>query len=204
MLAFGLHFAAKVVIASESGRRFHQDRQSGAMGLLLVTPLPVEKIVAGHREAFWRKFQPALWAISLVNMVTFVFFMIMTSKDGNNVESDEFISLLEVFFGGAVMLWLDANALCWVGMWRGLKANKYPRSVLATWGQVVLAPWLALFFFFFFMVLGSGGGGDGEAIPVFILLWFGVGVAADVASIGWASEKLATSLRATVSEGHGG
>ena len=70
MLTFGLHFAAKILIASESGRRFHQDRQSGAMELLLATPLPTEEIVNGQRDALRIQFHRALWLISIVNVLT--------------------------------------------------------------------------------------------------------------------------------------
>jgi ABC-type transport system involved in cytochrome c biogenesis permease component len=204
MLAFGLHFAAKVLIASESGRRFYQDRQSGALELLLVTPLRVEDIVAGQREALRKQFERAIWAISLVNVVTLAFFLAMVfSSSGGGMDGDEFFMTIEVFLGSAVMLWLDASALSWIGMWRGLKAKKYPRSVLSTWAQVMLPPWLA---FFLFVCVGPTllPGIEAGAMMFFILLWFGVGAAVDLTSIAWAREHLLTSLRTTAAERYDG
>ena len=200
MLAFGLHFAAKVLIAAESGRRFHQDRQSGAMELLLATPLRVEDIVAGQREALRKQFQRALWALALVNMLTVVSIFLILASAGGRMDGDEAFTFIEVAVGGAVMMWLDASALCWLGMWRGLKTKKYPRSVLASWSQVVVPPWAALLFFFIIGPVLMPTMED-TTMVFCILLWFGLGVAIDVASISWAREKLLKSMRSVVSEG---
>jgi hypothetical protein len=199
-LAFGLHFAAKTLIATESGRRFHLDRQSGALGLLLVTPLPARDIVAGQREALWKQFQPALLLISIVNVATLMGAMLAMSGPRGSMNTEEFFMMAVMLLGGAAILWLDANALICLGMWRGLNAKKYPRSVLATLGQVLLPPWLALFFF---GVLGAGFIEPGGAV-ILILFWFGVGVAIDIPSIAFAEENLVKSLRSVVSEGSGG
>jgi ABC-type transport system involved in multi-copper enzyme maturation permease subunit len=202
-LAFGLHFAAKVLIASESGRRFHQDRQSGALDLLLVTPLPVEQIVAGQRAALRKQFGRALWAISVVNLVTLAFALVMDSRPPNRLDSEEVIDLGTVFGGGVVVLWLDASALSWVGMWRGLKATKFSHSVLATLSQVVGLPWLAIVLFIFFAFIVRSGMSDDAAL-FFLVLWFGLGAAVDLASISRSRENLLTSLRSVVSERQGG
>lgn len=204
ILAFGLHFTAKVLIASESGRRFHQDRQSGVLELLLGTPLPVEDIVAGQREALRKQFHRAIWLIFLVNLLTLLTLIIalmreVASSPGRMMRWDELISMVEVFLGGAVMLWLDATALSWIGMWRGLKTRKYPRSVLSTWGQVVLPPWLAVFLFFVVGPILQSGISE-SMMNFFVLLWFGLGAAVDLAGLAWAREKLLTSFRATVSD----
>jgi len=200
MLAFGLHFAAKVLIAAESGRRFHQDRQSGALELLLVTPLPVEDIVNGQREALRRQFKPAVGAICLVNVLTLWFSFTMTASSGGMPPDESFI-FVEMFLGSTVVLWLDASALSWLGMWRGLTAKKYPRSVLATWGQVMLPPWLAYFLFIFIGIANHGGLSEGS-VEFLILLWFGVGVVVDVLSIARARENLVRFLRSTVAESY--
>ncbi len=206
-LVFGLHFAAKILIASESGRRFHHDRQSGAMELLLATPLPAEDIVNGQREALRRQFQRALWLISIVNLLTLLLgittmvaqFSRMPAGAANFLW-DQIFMMSEVFLGAIVLLWLDASALIWLGMWRGLTARKYPRSVLAAWGQVMAPPWLA---FLFFIVIGpmmNRGLSEGT-VSFFILLWFGVGAVVDILSISWARAMLFSRLRSVVAEG---
>jgi hypothetical protein len=207
MLVFGMHFAAKILIASESGRRFHQDRQSGAMELLLVTPLPAESILNGQQAALRNQFHRALWLISIVNLLTLACFIAISVVQispgiprGSRVAWNEIIMASEIFIGSAVLLWLDASALMWLGMWRGLTAKKYPRSVVQTWGQVMLPPWLA---FFLFIVTGPVlfRGLDQGTMEFFILLWFGLGAVVDVLSITWARQNLFSRLRSAVAEG---
>ena len=209
MLAFGMHFAVKILMASESGRRFHQDRQSGAMELLLVTPLPAEDILKGQQAALRNQFHRALWLISIVNVLTLAFaiatFLVEISGTVPGFRSmawEEIIMASEVLIGSVIMLWLDASTLVWLGMWRGLTAKKYPRSVVATWGQVMLPPWLAFFLFAFMapVLLPAINRGTME---FFILLWFGFGVVVDVLSITWARQNLFSRLRSAVAEGRG-
>lgn len=108
---------------------------------------------------------------------------------------------VEVLLGSIVVLWLDASALSWLGMWRGLTAKRYPRSVLATWGQVMAPPWLAFFLFIFIGPMLSAGLDPG-AVELFILLWFCVGAMVDLLSINWARDNLVRCLRSTVAESY--
>jgi len=50
-------------IASESASMFEQERESGALELLLVTPLSVDRLIFRRLMAFWRRF---LWPVALV------------------------------------------------------------------------------------------------------------------------------------------
>jgi hypothetical protein len=202
VLAFALHFAAKILIAAESGRRLYQDRQSGALELLLVTPLSDREIVAGQREALWKQYRRALWVVTVVNAVTFVVYVMGIIGDSwDFFESEEIVGALLVFLSSVTLLWLDASALIWLGMWRGLNGRKYPRSVLATLGQVMLPPWLLSVLF---AVISFASANRAESVFVLIVLWFGVGVAIDVPTIRVARESLGRSFRSVVSGGSGG
>src|SRR6185436_11763696 len=46
-IAYGMHLFLKTLITVEASRRMSEDRQSGALELLLVTPLPVSVILTG-------------------------------------------------------------------------------------------------------------------------------------------------------------
>jgi ABC-type transport system involved in cytochrome c biogenesis permease component len=194
-LAFGLHFAVKILIARESGRRFHQDRQSGALEFLLVTPLSVRDIVAGQRKGLWRQFRGALWLISLANAITLVVYL-MGIIDEDVPGGLQAVTALLVFLGGTVLLWLDAGALIWLGMWRGLKAKTYPRSVMANLGQVLLPPWLVLAVFAFIEFSA-----DRSLAIILLVFWIGLGVAVDLSAVALADRNLMQSFRSVVSEG---
>ena len=49
--------------------RFAADRRSGALELLLTTPLSIEQIVQGQRQALWVAFRPLLWCWLGVSVV---------------------------------------------------------------------------------------------------------------------------------------
>jgi ABC-type transport system involved in cytochrome c biogenesis permease component len=196
VLVFGMHLAAKVLMASESGRRFHQDRQSGALELLMVTPLSVEAIVAGQRDALRRQFRFSIWMLCVTNVLTGVLITNMRDKH-------EVVNLTTLFLGGAMMLWLDSVALSWVGMWKGLKARKHPRSVLATLGQVIGLPWLAGLLFIYLCSNSNVSVSEG-GIAVVIGIWFWIGAVIDGVSMARARAKLVRNFRAIVAQRYNG
>ena len=202
LLVLGMHFIVKVMIAMESGRRFHQDKQSGALELLLATPLPAKDIVSGQQAGLRAQFDGALWAVTVANILTLCgYFVISAQQPGGDAE--ETATLIEFFLGSTVVLWTDASALYWTGMWRGLTAKKHPRSAVATWGLVIAPPWLFAFFLICTApIWGSGLNQGGFMFLTF--LWYGAGVVVDIACIGWAKSNLTSSFRAVVSERYQG
>jgi ABC-type transport system involved in cytochrome c biogenesis permease component len=65
-VAYGLHLIVKVLVALEATRRWSEDRRSGALELLLATPLPVSWILCGQRDALKQQFMGASVALFLV------------------------------------------------------------------------------------------------------------------------------------------
>lgn len=199
---FGMHLAAKVLMASESSRRFHQDRQSGALELLMVTPLPLADIVAGQRNALKAQFRVSVLLLCLINLLTFEF-MMKWDFGLSNVNRMERNTFTEIFLGGAIVLWLDSVALSWVGMWQGLKARKHSRAVLATLAQVTGLPWLA-FFLFIALAFISPNLFKEDRFYIYFALWFLAGAVIDSVSIAIARQKLNAEFRSTVAQLRGG
>ena len=115
--------------------------------------------------------------------------------------SRELPLFFEFSLGGAIVLWLDSVALIWLGMWKGLKAKKHPRAVLATLGQVMVLPWVGYFVigFIVFEVLQFN-----EEEYIFFALCFLFGAVIDGLSIAYARKKLATEFRAIVARRYDG
>jgi ABC-type transport system involved in cytochrome c biogenesis permease component len=189
-------FLAKIMMAVESGRRFNQDRQSGALELLLVTPLPVKAIVAGQRDALRAQFRLWIWALSLAGVLTL---LLIYKTDSNH---SDFHIFAEIFLGNIVLLWLDSAALIWLGMWTGLKARKHSRAVLVTLAVVLALPWVSLFVAAFLAYEVSFESED--TVGVFIVCWFLLGAVVDGLSVVYAREKLASDFRALVARRYDG
>ena len=139
------------------------DRQSGALELLLATPITVPEIVRGQRLALERQFALPMFVVLLVD---FVFLMSMRR------ESEA------VFWMGTFMVIfvVDMLALCWVGMWRGLNSRRANRAAAATIVRIMLLPWVAWLVIVILIgvsSIGRGGGGapwwDGHFLPLLIL-----------------------------------
>ena len=132
----------KLFLALEATRRLHQDRRSGALELLLVTPLSVERIVTGLRRGVngvvWRS---VAWvAISIVVLIAAV---IGFPRELEMQPSDQTVFL--VLFGGALAaLGADRMALQWVGLHRALRATTHLRAAFVTFGIVMLPSWAGL------------------------------------------------------------
>jgi len=139
--AFGLHVLLKVLIAMEAGRRINEDRQSGALELLLVTALPIEAIIQGQRAALRRHFRRPMLLLAALNaamIFTVVFFPGPLKMD----EGDQLI-FCELFLGGILLLLVDFAALSWAGMWHGVSRTGV-RTVVFTVLKVMGIPWLLI------------------------------------------------------------
>ncbi|MDB6019480.1 MAG: type transporter [Pedosphaera sp.] len=193
-VAFGLHLIIKTLVIIEASRRMSEDRQSGALELLLVTPLSVQAILAGQKAALTRHFIGSLITLGCLNL-GLVATVLIFSKALHMSWDDQFI-FIELFLGGILMLVMDFWALGWVGMWRGLNAQKHHRAVIRTLIQIMAIPWVIIFFLIF---LQQGFRSAGSAAFTFGC-WFGVGAIVDLVSSRAARRKLEQQLRSAASQ----
>ena len=190
IVAFVLHVGLKVVVALEAGRRFSEDKQSGALELLLVTPLSPQAIVQGQWQALRRHFRGPLLVLLAVNAVVF-----MTVAVANVINLPTF---MRVFFGqalllGALALLVDFYALSWVGMLMGLRSRRHNRAVLATLARILLLPWVGVVLFI--IVAAAGGGVRDRDLPGCAIVWFVAGFLFSLAQAAWARGELLGRLR---------
>ncbi|HEY2951585.1 MAG TPA: ABC transporter permease subunit [Verrucomicrobiae bacterium] len=169
--SYGLHVILKCLVAMEASRRFSEDGRSGALELLLVTPLPAESIVLGQWRALKRHFRWPLIAALSVNLG--MIWLIVGPDPANMSQWDRGIFTC-ICLGGILELFLDFRALACVGMWMGARGRKHHRAVLATLGRVMLGPWLGIFLIVFLGFAGAfRSNNSGESI---IAIWFFAGI----------------------------
>jgi hypothetical protein len=151
--SYGLHLFFKFSLAADAARQFHSDRRSGALELLLSTPLPVRYILRGQQLAMRKTYSRAVAALAFMNLAW------MTHHE---VLNDMFVALP----CSIVLLIHDFGTIRWVGMLHGLRAARYPAAVLKTLGQVVGVP-AAIFLA---VVFSSNGMSNSEA-QGFLFIW---------------------------------
>jgi len=183
-----LHMTFKFWVASEACLRLGPDHRSGALELLLSTPLTVREILRGQMLALRRQF---FWPVLLVVGLDFLFLFTAFNRLGSAADN------LWVGFclGGILSFAADIYTLCWVGMWAGLIARHPNRATLAAFARVVLLPcgiWAGVTITISFMQLWSRFNLS-EGFSMF--LWFGFGLANDVGWFLWSRHRLLHDLR---------
>jgi ABC-type transport system involved in cytochrome c biogenesis permease component len=168
-LAYAMHQGLKWLVASEASRRFSEDRSSGALELLLVSPLSVRQIITGQRQSLRSLFFfPKLFTLG-INAVLFWF---LGWANHPAITSSESVIYGELCICGALLLLADFYALGWVGMRMAFQTSRHQRAILATLARVLLLPWLAILFLGL-LVMG-GAGLSFELVRVLTVLWSGL------------------------------
>lgn len=124
-----VHTILKFWVVTEACRRFSLDRQSGALELLLSTPITVKEIVRGQWMALERQFAGPVFVVLVVD---FIFLL------AGRHES----SLVMMWVVGMVIFVVDLLTLSWVGMWRGLNSRRPNRASAAALVRVLVLPWM--------------------------------------------------------------
>ena len=169
-----------------------EDRRQGAFELLLSTPLTVADILRGQLLALKRQF---LGPVLAVLLVFFLFAMAASSDALLQQESQDRIMWILFWAAGMVMLVADLIALYWVGMWAGLTARNCTRAVAGNLWRILALPWIALGFGVLVASVVWSSADDTQVVKLFLGLWFGLGLAADLGFGAWARHRLVTDFR---------
>lgn len=162
-----LTFILKVWLAIEASHRFNQDRHSGALELLLSTPLDVAEIIRGQLQALKRQF---LWPAVSVLVILFLFVLSEKAKGG----------LVSWWLGSMAMLVADLVSIAYVGMWLGLKGRYATRASGVTLARVLVLPWILLIAFITLVAVTSRFGGSGRIEDLFLIVWLMLGLGVDI------------------------
>jgi ABC-type transport system involved in cytochrome c biogenesis permease component len=132
--SFAVHFLLKIWVAREACHRLHADRQSGALELLLATPVSVGEILRGQCLGFTRQFRGPVLLVLLID----VLFIIAGSRQG---DAGEWMAAMLVF---SLVFVVDLGALAILGLWLGLKSRHATRAVGAVITRLLMLPWFVM------------------------------------------------------------
>lgn len=125
-----VHTILKIWLTTEAARQLSMDRRSGALELLLSTPLTVRQILRGQLLALWKQFAVP---VALVILTDLIF-----------LSAESSVSWKLFWIAITVVLILDMVTLAWVGMWSGLVHKSATRASGATVAKVMALPWAIL------------------------------------------------------------
>lgn len=189
-LAYALHQTVKWILAIEATRQLSLDRQTGALELLLVSPLREEVILAGQRRALKDKFRGLRRLLVGINLCLAAA-VIFGHRPLSMNHKDQAI-FLELFAGGLLAVYVDFGAIATVGMWTALRAPRHHRAVFGTLGRLMLVPWAAIFF----LVLCAFGRPISEGgVAAIFAVWFLIGITNSLIVQMYASLELGRGFR---------
>jgi ABC-type transport system involved in cytochrome c biogenesis permease component len=131
LTAIAAHTILKFAVVTEACRRFSFDRQSGALELLLSTPLPPREIIRGQVLGLEKLFAGPVLVVLLAD---FVFLLAERHGEG-------WIAMWSV---GMIIFVADLFTLSWLGMWRGLNSRRPNRAAAAALLRVLVLPWILI------------------------------------------------------------
>ena len=196
--SYALHQVGKYLAAVEATRQLGEDRRSGALELLLVTPLREAQILSGQGRALERHSAGLKMFLLLVNLCMCL--AVLLRPRHVSMTSREQVIFMELFLGGVLMLFMDFRAIQTVGMWLALRARKQHRAVLGTLGRVMLVPWVGVFLLAFLTSVRTFNPSEIDLAVIFAS-WFMVGTINDMALGAQARAGLGRGLRYWVAEG---
>ncbi len=186
MTALALHTVLKIWLASEACQRLNQDRQSGALELLLSTPLNVTEILRGQLLALKRQFFYPVVVVLLVDML-----FLLSQRD-----HDQWVL---VWQAGMVILIADLYTLSWVSMWLGLKTKNTNRAAGLAVGRILVLPWV-IFYVVGVTVDQLPGRHFTSNNDTPIIAWFLIAIITDIIFCARAKHKLRRSFRSLATQ----
>lgn len=134
VVSVALHIVLKFWMANEAPRQFLEDRQSGAIELLLSTSLTVDDILRGRWLALRRQFLGPVVAVLILDLV------FLSSLDFSRMAGG-MSELVQMGLAQMVILLVDLWAIGWDGLWAGLtlRGRNTSSTIIA---RILILPWL--------------------------------------------------------------
>ncbi len=177
------HVGLKLWMIGEACSRLGPDRRSGALELILSTPVKTEDILKGHWRALHRTFLGPTIVMLLVE------FTYMFSEDDG-----EWVAMVLIYMATSA---LDYWAIGWAGMWASLNSKKQHTAARSVVSKVLFLPWLV----WIFLMMG-GGGSSGAEGP--IAIWGLLSMMAAAGFGGYALTQLKEQFRDVATRAVGG
>lgn len=181
---FAYMVVLKFWMAFEAGRLLGADRKSGALELLLSTPITVREILQGHLMALGRMFGGPM----LVVVAATIVFAAAEKDEGGWVR---------VCSVGILAFVADMIALAPLGLWMGMVSRSTGRAAAAAVVRVLVLPWMIFSVLIVFLEFRPSYGGSRLSEKGLLNLWAGISLAISAFFALWAWQKLTKDLRAT-------
>jgi len=191
-------FINRVWIAAMACRFLVEARRSGALEIILTTPLAVKTILRGRRRALLRLF---FWPVLAIAVLHWWFVWGTWRPMVNQPNNAVFLRLQSLHAAGSLISFLtDVAALSAVGGWLSVSSRNPRVIVLKTFLIVTLVPWLLQYFINTSRIVQSLTVGNYYRQS---LVWPTIWVVKNSLLFGWAAWKMRRHFRAAAAQTYG-
>jgi ABC-type transport system involved in cytochrome c biogenesis permease component len=182
-----LHTLYRFAIATEACRRFVADRRSGALELLLSSPLTVKQLVQGQLLGLVAIYGGPILVILGFDLIFYFFGL----SDSQWLDRPYWTLLC---LGGIFIFLLDLVTISVVSMWHGMTHSKANRAAGSSFAKIMIFPGIV-----FALIYTIGGvmfpGAEFLNEKATLFLWFAMGILNDLLFLGWALSRLYSRFR---------
>ena len=216
-----LHVILLFRIATLATHRFAEDRPSGALELLLSTPLSVGQILRGQWLALMRQMWGPMCAVALAHglfiwglIELFVVDRMMSGTSAAGVITAilkyglggqpgldwHLVFVLIIVLCAGVLLAVHWMTLPWLGMWMGIKASRARNAPWATLALALIPPWPVFILFVMAMNYLSFFWTEFEMLYLCLGVGFGLSLVHNLILTIWARRRLRRDFRLAVTD----
>src|SRR2546425_4279630 len=191
-------FINRVWIAAMACRFLVEARRSGALEIILTTPLAIKTILRGRRQALLRLF---FWPVLAIAVLHWCFVWGTWKPVANQPNNVAVLRVQSLHAAGSLISFLtDVVALSAVGGWLSVSSRNPRVIVLKTFLIVTLVPWLLQFFMTTSQIVQSLTAANNSWR---YLVWPAVWVIKNILLFAWAAWKIRRHFRAAAAQTYG-
>lgn len=189
MLSIFFHLVLRGWLTNAVTMRLGEDRISGALELLLCTPLTPAEVMRGQWLALRRQFLVPVLAVLAFDAWLCTFLL----RD----EPNDTRLIIAFFSGRAVMLLADLWALECTGLWQALQGRGSTHAATTTLVRVFVVPWLIMLGLLWLLNMFTSpvNWSVDEPAWLFLITWLLLGLGTDAVLIRVNGRRLRTRFR---------
>jgi hypothetical protein len=190
------HITFCMWVAIQAPRRVADDKESGALELILCTPTPAPKIIAGCMKILWRRFGRPFIALMAIDL-WLLYLRYSPRTFPPRFWHDD---LLQLAACAMIVFPFQIYSLTRIGIYQGLVQSNALRATFVTIGKAWLLPWIAFFVSMLTLELSRQWIKIRLRSEFFLALWGGLHVGICGLFLAHASWKLRRRFRQLASE----
>jgi ABC-type transport system involved in multi-copper enzyme maturation permease subunit len=163
-IAYGLHVTHKIRLALLATAPWVEDIRSGAMELLLSTPLHPRRLLTGQRDALRIAGRGPFWTLTLMNGG-----LLASIPDPDlGISGGDVAPFVALFAGGIACLVVDSHSIPRIAAFHVLRGHPLGAAMTRTLLPILIPPWIGALLVF--LVSTAGPTSSGGMGMLFILI----------------------------------